>query len=103
MITDPYHRWLIKQRIYCERDACFREPTCVVKFNGRDTVLCDEHAGRIEAVRRSEEKQQQPISEQPVMDWLESLPKEDADQMRQIMTLMSLREERDAKQQTPIK
>lgn len=62
---DMYHAWLIRQRVYCERDSCFRKPTCVMKYNGRDTVLCSEHAGRLEAVRRSDERQESHNEKQP--------------------------------------
>ena len=55
----PFHRWLIKQRIYCEHNQCGLTPaTHVVKINGRDEVRCDLHAQRLNAVRQSDKKQE---------------------------------------------
>jgi len=57
-MNDSYHAWLIRQRVYCARDLCFRRAAIVRKINGRDEVLCSEHAGRLDAVRESERKQE---------------------------------------------
>ena len=54
----PYHQWLLKQRLYCDRclDA-LTKATVVRKFNGKDLCLCAEHAKRLDAVRQSEANQ----------------------------------------------
>jgi len=53
-----YHRFLIKHRVYCEHETywnfCYQLGTTVEKVNGRDTVLCHEHASRLANVRKSE-------------------------------------------------
>jgi len=54
----PYHAWLIRQRIYCERGACYAHATHVRQFNGAEIALCAEHAARLDAVRQSEKKQE---------------------------------------------
>jgi len=47
---NPYHRFLMKNRIYCESRGCLdtlTHATNVLNVNGRDTCLCDEHRTRI--------------------------------------------------------
>lgn len=58
MITDPWHKFLIKHRPHCDRCEVLTKATTVRKFNGKDLVLCDEHAMRLDAVRISELKQE---------------------------------------------
>jgi len=59
---ESYHAFLIKYRRYCERETqyqpCYNYATEVRNINGRDTVLCSEHAGRLDAVRQSDKKQE---------------------------------------------
>jgi hypothetical protein len=57
---NPYHSFLIKHRIYCERCSDLTAAVVVRNYNGRDTVLCSAHAGRLDAARMSDNKQNQP-------------------------------------------
>ena len=54
MATNPFHRWLIRQRRWCEKCTSLTAATHVENYNGRDTVLCHEHASRLANVRKSE-------------------------------------------------
>jgi hypothetical protein len=54
----PYHDFLIRHRIWCEKCSDLTPATVVRNYNGRDTVLCSEHAGRLDAARISERKQE---------------------------------------------
>jgi len=56
-----FHDFLIRHRVYCCRDLCYRRGTTVRQINGRDEVLCSEHAGRLDAVRKSDKKQESKI------------------------------------------
>jgi hypothetical protein len=42
-----YHKWLVKQRRYCEHRGCLDKlspAVSVVNVNGKDLVMCDWHA-----------------------------------------------------------
>ena len=56
-----YHEFLIKHRVYCEFGSgfklCLEYASTVRNLNGRDTVFCSEHAGRLDAVRKSDNQQ----------------------------------------------
>jgi hypothetical protein len=52
-----YHSWLIRQRRWCERCSDLNKATTVVNVNGRDEVMCQNHAGRLDAARKSDRKQ----------------------------------------------
>ena len=59
-----FHRWLIRQRIYCEHNQCgLTRATHVVKINGRDEVRCDQHAQRLKAARKSDQLQDLSLTE----------------------------------------
>lgn len=47
---NPYHRFLLRHRRYCEAPGCLMvRATRVVNVNGKDVCLCDMHAaGQIE-------------------------------------------------------
>jgi len=62
-MNDSYHARLIRQRIYCARDLCYSRATTVRQFQGEDICLCETHAGRLDAVRESERKQETQINE----------------------------------------
>jgi hypothetical protein len=56
---ESYHAFLIKHR-GCEHPRCSKlTGSTVVNINGVDLVYCDEHAGRLDAARKSEMKQTQ--------------------------------------------
>jgi len=57
--TESFHAWLIKHRVYCERCTDLIYAKVVRNFNGKDMVLCQTHADRLDAVRQSERKQDQ--------------------------------------------
>jgi len=61
----PFHAFLIRQRQWCEHQSdyqlCYERATAVRQVYGRDTVLCAEHAKRIDAVRKSDKKQETQI------------------------------------------
>ena len=52
--TESYYDFLIRHRIYCERCTDLTHATTVEKVNGRDTCLCDIHAQRLKAARKSD-------------------------------------------------
>lgn len=52
-----FHKWLIRQRIWCDKCSDLTNATTVRKLNGKDLTLCSEHAGRLDAARQSERKQ----------------------------------------------
>jgi len=52
-----YEAWLCRQRVYCARDFCYRRAVTVENFQGQDVCLCAEHAGRLDAARKSDRKQ----------------------------------------------
>lgn len=44
---NPYHKFIIKQRIYCEHEGCrmkLERATKVVKRHGKEIVVCDWHS-----------------------------------------------------------
>lgn len=41
---NPFHRFLIKRRIYCELCDGLNRATRVIRVNGKDRVVCDWHA-----------------------------------------------------------
>lgn len=58
MSDSAFHAWLIRQRKYCDRCMDAFTPAVTVRgFNGKDLVLCDVHASRLDAVRQSEKLQ----------------------------------------------
>jgi len=61
----PFHAFLIRQRQWCEHQSdyqlCYERATTVRQVYGRDTVFCSEHAKRIDAVRKSDKKQETQI------------------------------------------
>jgi len=62
---NPYHKFLLKNRIYCEHPGCLdtlTHATTVVNFNGRDEVRCDDHAKRLTHVRRSEQREEKELT-----------------------------------------
>jgi hypothetical protein len=58
MSETAYYSFLIRKRLYCDRclDA-FTKATTVRNVNGKDLVLCAEHASRLDAARKSDAKQ----------------------------------------------
>lgn len=43
----PFHRWLVRQRKFCEHPGCIMKleaATKVVNRNGKDFVYCDFHS-----------------------------------------------------------
>ena len=62
----PFHQWLIRQRIWCDRCSDLTKATTVRNLNGKDYVMCNEHAGRLDSVRQSERKQYAGISKETI-------------------------------------
>jgi hypothetical protein len=54
---NAYERFLIRNRIWCERCSDLTTATQVEQVNGKDTVLCDWHASRLRAAKFSDQKQ----------------------------------------------
>ncbi len=51
---------------YCSHHGCLgtlNKATQVVQFNGHDEVMCQEHAGRLGAARKSDAKQDLGLKE----------------------------------------
>ncbi len=43
----PFHRFLIRERVWCEKCAGLRRATAVIKDEkGHELVVCDKHAGK---------------------------------------------------------
>jgi len=60
---NAYQSFLVRKRRYCEHQSdfqlCTEKATTVRQIYGRDTVLCETHAKRIDAVRKSDKQQEQ--------------------------------------------
>ena len=54
---NPYERWLIKQRRWCDHCSDLTDATQVEKLNGKDLTLCSWHASRLRAAKLSDQKQ----------------------------------------------
>jgi hypothetical protein len=53
-----FQQWLVRQRIFCDRCKSLTNATTVRKLNGKDLTLCQEHANRLDAARKSYKKQE---------------------------------------------
>jgi hypothetical protein len=52
---ESYHAFLLRNRVYCEHPSCgLTEAVTVENVNGRDTCLCETHANRLKAARKSD-------------------------------------------------
>jgi hypothetical protein len=54
---NSFHAFLIKHRIWCAKCSDLTPAVTVRRLNGAEEVLCNTHAGRLDAARISENKQ----------------------------------------------
>jgi len=54
----PYHKFLIRTRVYCERCVAPVPAEHVIKVDNRDLVVCDTHADLLVSINKKDENEQ---------------------------------------------